>query len=165
MYCISGTFDKCEICHNAEQLLKRSSIWSREEIEIIRTYRRRHIQQQFEERIKLQSNIALTYDLDANGQPKTALLLPDGMTTVRGRPRCASNHDTTVFDLISCSPAGDTPRMGDRPSKGDNKVITSRIIGVEVHCGPIHGTLLYYTDNLTAGGANTMIEVVRQGTG
>ena len=53
--------------------------------------------------------------------------------------------------------------MGDRRSKGDNKVITSRIIGVEVHCGPIHGTILYYTDNVARGGANTMIEIIRQG--
>lgn len=59
---------------------------------------------------------------------------------------------------------GDTPRIGDRRSKGDTKVITSRIIGVEVHCGPIHGTMLYYTDNLVIGGANIMIEIIRQGT-
>lgn len=100
---ISGTFDKCEICHNAEQLLKRSSAWSREEVDIIRTYRRRHIQQQFEERIKLQSNIALTYELDANGQPKTALLLPDGMTTVTGRLSCALfSHDTFLIWVNFC---------------------------------------------------------------
>lgn len=59
--------------------------------------------------------------------------------------------------------AGDTPRIGDRRSKSDTKVITSRIIGVEVHCGPIHGTMLYYTDNLVSGGANIMIEIIRQG--
>lgn len=57
---------------------------------------------------------------------------------------------------------GDTPRIGDRRAKSDTKVITSRIIGVEVHCGPIHGTILYYTDNLTAGGSNIMIEIIRQ---
>lgn len=84
LFCMVGTFDKCEVCHNAEQLLKRTSIWSKDEIAIIKAYRRQHIQQQFEERIKLQSNIALTYDLDSNGRPKTALLLPDGMTTVTG---------------------------------------------------------------------------------
>lgn len=84
MYVFSGSFDKCEVCHNAEQLLKRSSKWSREEIDIIRSYRRRHILQQFEERIKLQDNIASTYELDSNGRPLKALLLPDGMTTVTG---------------------------------------------------------------------------------
>ena len=48
-------------------------------------------------------------------------------------------------------------------AKGDTHHISSRIIGVEVHCGPIHGTLLYYTDNMTPGGANIIIEVTRQG--
>lgn len=32
-----------------------------------------------------------------------------------------------------------------------------------MHCGPIHGTLLYYTDQMTQGGANIIIEVTRQG--
>jgi hypothetical protein len=72
------------VCHNAEQLLKRSKSWSKDEVNIIREYRRRHILQQFDERIKLQSNIASTYELDSNGRPKSALLLPDGMTTVTG---------------------------------------------------------------------------------
>ena len=57
---------------------------------------------------------------------------------------------------------GNTPKKGSRNSKGDNTHITSRIIGVEVHCGPIHGTFLYYTDNLVSGGANIIIEVTRQ---
>ena len=62
--------------------------------------------------------------------------------------------------------AGDTPWKGGsngRKSKKDNNHITSRIIGVEVHCGPVHGTLLYYTDNLVSGGANIIIEITRQG--
>ena len=79
-----GTFDKCDICHNAEQLLKRAATWSKEEVEIIRNYRRRHIQQQFDERIKLRDNIASTYEVDSNGRPKTLLLLADGMTAVAG---------------------------------------------------------------------------------
>ena len=58
---------------------------------------------------------------------------------------------------------GNTPRKGRTHAKGDTHHIISRIIGVEAHCGPIHGTLLYYTDNLTKGGANTIIAVTRQG--
>ena len=58
---------------------------------------------------------------------------------------------------------GDTPWRGPRHSKGDNSHITSRIIGCELHCGPIHGTMLYYVDNLVSKGANSMIEVTRQG--
>ena len=50
-----------------------------------------------------------------------------------------------------------------RKSKKSTTYITSRVIGVEVHCGPVHGTLLYYTDDLAKGGSNTIIEVTRQG--
>lgn len=60
--------------------------------------------------------------------------------------------------------AGNTPWKGYRKRKGDaDKKILSRIIGVEVHCGPIHGTMLYYVDNLVAGGSNLIIEITRQG--
>jgi hypothetical protein len=63
------------------------------------------------------------------------------------------------------SHVGNSPRqqVNGRGSKSHSHFITSRVIGVEVHCGPIHGTLLYYTDDLTGGGANTIIEVTRQG--
>ena len=60
--------------------------------------------------------------------------------------------------------AGNTPRQkvkGRGPKT--NTFITSRVIGVEVHCADVHGTILYYTDDLTGGGANTIIEVTRQG--
>jgi hypothetical protein len=55
------------------------------------------------------------------------------------------------------------PYKGPRKKKGDNTHISSRIIGVEVHCGPVHGTILYYVDNMVKGGANLIIELTRQG--
>jgi hypothetical protein len=39
----------------------------------------------------------------------------------------------------------------------------SRVIGVEVLCGPIDGVFLYTTDNMISSGGNIMIEVQRQG--
>ena len=140
-----GSHAKCEICHNAETLLgsKQSETrpWTKEEVEVIETYRRRHIDQQYEERLTMQKSIMYTYAEDINGQPLTAFLLPDGMSTFRGN----------------------TPKIGARQSKKfAGKQITSRVIGVEVHCGPVHGTFLYYTDNFVRGGANIMIEVLRQ---
>ena len=33
---------------------------------------------------------------------------------------------------------------------------------MQVVCGPINGTLLYYTDEFVGGGANIMIEIQRQ---
>jgi hypothetical protein len=134
-----GSFEQCKICHNAEQLLLRRH-WSQDQKEVILTYRRRHIAQQFAERVTLENNIAKTNELDANGQPLTCLAFSDGFSVWKGN----------------------TPKKGDRAAKGDSNHITSRIIGVEVHCGPIHGTMLYYTDNLTGGGANAIIDVMRQ---
>ena len=135
-----GSFDKCAICFNADNLYNGSNL-SELEKNIILTYRRRHIEQQFAERVTLQQNIASTYKMDDRDQPSKALLFTDAMTCVKG----------------------DTPKYGKgRPSKEDTAHITSRIIGVEVHCGPIHGTILYYTDNLIGSGANITIEVLRQ---
>lgn len=104
-----GSFDRCEICYNAEVLLKNTRGLSHEGRDIIKVrgacslfvlslnlifqlisyctkqaYRRRHIQKQFDERIKLQENIKSTYEFDINGQPLTALLFADGMTVVKG---------------------------------------------------------------------------------
>lgn len=33
-----------------------------------------------------------------------------------------------------------------------------------MHCGDIHGTMLYYTDDMSKGGSSTIVEVTRQGT-
>jgi hypothetical protein len=52
---------------------------------ILEAYRRQHITQQFEERIKLQQNIASTHQLDENGRPTVALVFGDGMTTYTGK--------------------------------------------------------------------------------
>ena len=40
--------------------------------------------------------------------------------------------------------------------------MVSRVIGVEVYCGPINTVFLYTTDNMVSGGSNIMIEIQRQ---
>lgn len=141
-------------------------MWSKLEREIIESYRRQHITQQFNERIKLQQNITETYELDINGRPVSALVFGDGMTAYTGSVDdvlylCAYIYLSFVISFCS----GNTPRQQQRgrKSKKSTHFIASRVIGVEVHCGPVHGTLLYYTDDLTKGGSNTIIEVTRQG--
>jgi hypothetical protein len=69
-----------------------------------------------------------------------------------------------LMTSLSCC-TGNTPReqQRGRKSKKSTHHISSRVIGVEVHCGPVHGTLLYYTDDLSKGGSSTIIEVTRQG--
>ena len=66
------------------RLLNKRSLWSNAERDIIEAYRRQHIKQQFDERIKLQQNIAGTYELDVNRRPESALVLGDGMTAYTG---------------------------------------------------------------------------------
>lgn len=56
-----------------------------------------------------------------------------------------------------------TPKQGKcRTSKGQEKM-ENRVVAVEVVCGNIDTTFLYYTNDLVAGGANIMIEIMRQG--
>ena len=59
-----------------------------------------------------------------------------------------------------------TVMTGDTPKRqGDNidATITNRVIGVLAVCGPIESTFIYNLDDFVPGGANTMIEVMRQG--
>jgi hypothetical protein len=65
--------------------LNKRNLWSQAEREIIEAYRRQHIRQQFDERIKLQQNIEGTYELDVNGRPVSALVFGDGMTAYTGK--------------------------------------------------------------------------------
>ena len=56
-----------------------------------------------------------------------------------------------------------TPRLWQhRNSKGDTKRMGNRVIGLIVVCGPIETRFVYSLDDLVYGGANTMIEVMRQ---
>jgi hypothetical protein len=71
-------------------------------------------------------------------RPKRAFLFPDAMTQ------------------YTCL----TPRF-QQNSKGDQK-IESRLIGVEAYCGPIKTVFIYRTDAMVIGGADIMVEVIRQ---
>jgi hypothetical protein len=53
-----------------------------------------------------------------------------------------------------------TPKF-PKDSKGDSHIET-RIVGIEVVCGPIKTVLVYRTDQLVTGGANITIEITRQ---
>ena len=77
-------------------------------------------------------------EVDDFGNPLRFLLFPDGMT------------------IYTCR----TPKF-PRESKGDN-FIESRIIGIEVYCGPIKTVFVYRTSAMIGGGANIMVEVLRQ---
>jgi hypothetical protein len=86
----------------------------------------------------LDSNKLLAGEVDENGNPLRALIFPDGMTQYTCR----------------------TPKF-PRASKND-KYIESRIIAMEVYCGPIKTIFVYRMSSLIRGGANLMNELMRQ---
>jgi hypothetical protein len=79
--------------------------------------------------------------LDTYGNPTNAFIFGDGMTKW----------------------AGHTPKFRQRLSKKETSFFENRVFGVEVHCGPISGTILIHTNELVRGGANFVIEVQRKG--
>jgi hypothetical protein len=138
-----GGHDTCAVCANAKELLRESDDcgWSPEERDIIMEFRRQHIYQQMQERIYLEANIQETYALDPLGRPIAALVLIDAMSKDRGN----------------------SPFNGLSNKKSDTDVITSRLFGAEVHCGPVHGTFFYYTDDMMSGGGNLVAQIMREG--
>lgn len=97
-----------------------------------------HLSQQSEERRYLDQLKLRAAEVDEFGNPLRFLLFPDGMT------------------VYTCR----TPKFPSE-SKGDN-FIESRIIGIEVYCGPIKTVFVYRTSAMVGGGANIMVEVIRQ---
>lgn len=137
-----GSFNTCEICNSLNNLLKNTrKKLKKEQIRIVQEFKRLHIAQQSIERKSLEVRKEIALETDDSGQPQQALIFIDGMTEL----------------------TGNTPKLGaTRRSKVDH-VIANRVIGVEVYCGPINTVFLYNTDQMVGKGANTMIEVVRQG--
>lgn len=137
-----GSFNTCEICNSLNNLLKNTrKKLKKEQIRIIQEFKRLHIGQQSIERKKLEVNKEMSLEVNDTGQPQQGLIFIDGMTEMKGN----------------------TPKLGaTRNSKVDH-VIANRVIGVEVYCGPINTVFLYNTDQMVGKGANTMIEIVRQG--
>ena len=135
-----GSFQTCDICNNCNGLLRDPSRhWTEEQRDVIVQFKMLHLMQQKAERDEMEINKIKALSDFTDGVPNTIMLVIDGMTKYKG----------------------DTPKYGKRRSKGD-KTIESRIIGVEVYCGPVKEILVYTTDDLVCGGANIMIEVLRQ---
>jgi hypothetical protein len=132
-----GSFNTCGICNKADDLANDRKRFSRPQQIIFEKYKQNHLIQQYKERQTLEENIQLAQSYDQYGNTQHALLYSDGMTVM----------------------TGNTPR-----SKGsENPYITNRVIGVMAVCGHINQIFIYNLDDFVAGGANTMIEIMRQG--
>lgn len=106
--------------------------------EVIQKFRQLHLTQQSKEREFLDHRKLQAAKVDDAGNPLRLFLFSDG------------------FTIYTCN----TPRFATE-SKGD-KVIETRIVGTEVICGPIKTVLVYRTDAMVGGGANSTIELMRQ---
>ena len=154
-----GAFQTCEICNNASELLtnKRKNFkilfallylqfviylldrnLKHSQREVIQKFRQLHLSQQAKERQFLDNRKLLAAKVDDAGNPLHLFLFSDG------------------FTIYTCN----TPRFS-KDSKGD-KVIETRIVGTEIICGPIKTVLVYRTDAMVGGGANSSIELLRQ---
>lgn len=135
-----GAFETCGVCNNLNDVLKDlKKEWSK--LEIVLRLKRLHLLQQAQERLdskKRREEARLTFDADGN--PTIAYLEFDGY----------SNYKTM------------TP-IHSRKSKGDLNRIGNRVIGVIVQCVSIGTRFVYSLNDLIGGGANIMIEVLRQG--
>lgn len=60
--------------------------------------------------------------------------------------------------VLSCA----TPKIGYKRHSHAGAQVDSRVIGVEVVCGTIDTVFLFVADNMVPGGANLIVEVVRQ---
>jgi len=70
-----------------------------------------------------------------------------------------------ILDGMTCATCN-TPKHGsaNRGSAQSSNCIVNRIVGVELHCGPVKEVILYCTDNMVDTGANIMVQIQRLGT-
>jgi hypothetical protein len=99
-----------------------------------------HLDQQALERAELDVRKYTAMNKFHENNPKYALIYIDAMT----------QH--------TCQ----TPHYSKATAKGNSYKLENRIISCEVYCGYINTVFTYQTDSLVGGGANIMIEVVRQ---
>lgn len=114
-----GSFPTCDICNNANDLLRDTQIKDQSHREIIFKFKKLHLLQQMAEREHLEKNRLLAKNSQYLGQPTHAFFLIDAMTQSRG----------------------DTPQVGGshRQSKNETSaVISNRVIGKLQHYKLFH---------------------------
>lgn len=139
-----GSFPTCDICNNCNDLLRNANRKNRpEDLEVILNFKRAHLSQQELERRHMDYVQDICKTLDSSGNPNGLYICPDAMT----------EHRTVVPKEHTDS---------GRKSKEQN-FLTNRIMGVVVTCGPhINTKMLIHLDGFVGGGANLMVEVMRQ---
>jgi hypothetical protein len=142
-----GEHTSCSLCINAAILLcDPGRNWPPAADDIITEWRHMHLLQQRMERdaMDAKAESARSCTLRKTGDPEYVFM---------------------AADFVS-SYAGDTPffHVQGRHSKDDHgkSKIETRMCGVRVICGDINEFWIFYTDNMMPGGANVMVEIMRQ---
>ena len=139
-----GSFPTCDICNNCNDLLRNANRKNQpEDLDVVLNYKRAHLHQQELERRHMDLVKDTCRTVDATGQPKALYICPDGMTDRRTQVPKESK---------------DKNRHGK-----EQNFLTNRIMGVHVVCGRhIDTKMLFHLDKFVDGGANLMVEVLRQ---
>jgi len=140
-----GSMAKCDICNNAERVLSSQAKLHKLHRDMIHDYVRIHHQQQEAERLFAELQKLKSYkSKDTDGDSVFAWFLIDAMGTY----------------------ATESPKYGTKGATGKEWAhcpkFETRLIAVEVVCGPVVAVFHYYTDATIGHGANTLIEVVRR---
>ena len=140
-------FSTCDICNNGQALLlDKARRWAPGQKEILQEYMLTHYKIQEAERAEQQRAINAARKLDSRGQPIEAFMLFDGFSIYKG-----------------VTPKWSKRTFGGRShTEKEEPKVQNRIIAGIVICGDIDTVFVYTVDQLTRGGANLMIEVVRQ---
>jgi hypothetical protein len=140
-----GSMAKCDICNNAERVLASQSNLRQAHRDMIHEYVKIHHEQQEAERLFAEIQKVKSYKTkDGEGDPIFAWFLVDAMGTF----------------------ATESPKNGTKGATGKEWAhcpkFETRLIAVEVVCGPVVAVFHYYTDATVGHGANTLIEVIRR---
>lgn len=94
-----GSMPTCDICNNANDMLRNLEIRDQSSREIILKFKRLHLQQQMEERQYMEKN-RVESKMESAGQPDQFFCLIDAMTCSRGDvPQVGSTHRQSKSEI------------------------------------------------------------------
>jgi hypothetical protein len=140
-------FSTCDICNNADALLRGGRSITEVQRRILQEYLHTHYKIQQAEREEQRLAIEAARETDHLGQPKQAFMLFDGFSVFKG-----------VTPKWSRGVFGGKSHTEKEEPKVENRIIAGIIV-----CGDLDTVFAYSVDQLISGGANLMIEVIRQG--
>jgi len=139
-------FSTCDICNNAEAVLRGGRSITEVQRRILNDYLHTHLKIQKAEREEERLAIEQARETDHLGQPKQAFMLFDGFSIFKG-----------VSPKWSRGVYGGKSHTEKEEPKVENRIIAGIVI-----CGDMDTVFVYSVDQLISGGANLMIEVIRR---